>query len=194
MKRESGRQFTLPSSLLPYLPCEAGGTLLRLHSPTCSVKSSECRTIGRSPGHNRRGKWWEATGHLQSWVEGLLDPEAVVVLTGQCSFQRLHHDHRVGALGLLPTGECFGPMPLCPWEATCSQPMALLGDTLCKSYPGNWGGWGDLQILMEFVPGQGALVQCPHNSLLGPGFPLIPSGSMEAWAKLCALSPQCSAS
>jgi hypothetical protein len=27
---------------------------------------------------------------------------------------------------------------------------------------------------MEFVPGQGASVQCPHDSSLGPGFPLSP--------------------
>jgi hypothetical protein len=43
---------------------------------------------------------------------------------------------------------------------------------------------------MEFVLGQGPPVQGPHNSLLGPGFPLSPLSLRETWATLYALSPK----
>jgi hypothetical protein len=83
---------------------------------------------------------------------------------------------------------------LCPGEATSSQLTALLGNSICKFLSADWDGWGASWVLMEFVPGQGAPVQCPHQSLVGPGFLLSSSGGREAWAKLYALSLQCSSS
>jgi hypothetical protein len=63
-----------------------------------------------------------------------------------------------------------------------------------NSYPADFGHWGAFRVLLEFVLGQGAPVQCLHDYFLRPSFPLRPPGSREAWAKLYVVSSQCSAS
>jgi hypothetical protein len=52
----------------------------------------------------------------------------------------------------------------------------------------DWDGWGASWVLNGVCDRKGTPVPCPHKSLLAPGFPLSPSGSREAWAKLLALS------
>jgi hypothetical protein len=144
------------------------------------------------------GNGERAAGHPQCWVAGLLDPEAAVVLTGPCLFWRLRLDHMVGVLGPLPPGRCrwtkaLNPI-LCPCEATCSQNTALLEDCLQFPVQQTEVVGEPPQHLNGVFAGIGRFVQCLHNSLLGPCFPLSPSASGEVWAKLCALSPQCSTS
>jgi hypothetical protein len=73
------------------------------------VKSSDCRTIRRSPGHSQARNGERAVGHLQCWVEELLDPEAVVVLTGPCLSWSLLPDHVLEPLVRGPRESGGGP-------------------------------------------------------------------------------------
>jgi hypothetical protein len=195
---ESGRQLMLPSSLLLYLPCTcwwdiAQATQLHLFCEIFWLQDHSEVTWTRQKREMVRGNWASAVmggGTLGARSSGGFDWALFIPETVPWSQCR--------GLGLLPlegTGgtKVLNPI-LCPCEVICSQLTALLGDPVCKSCPWDGCGWGDSQILMKFVPGQGTPVQSPHNSLLGPGFPLSSSGSREGGAKLYALSPQCSAS
>jgi hypothetical protein len=154
-----------------------------LYNSSSFVKSSDCRTIGRSPGPVRSGKWWVVAGHMQWWVDGLLDQEAVVGLTGPYPFWSLLPDHTVGALGPWVNGGCKGtgdlePSPVSQWVdlIPVHSPAGKLSSNSC---PTQWGGWGASWVFTEFLPGQGAPVQCPYKSSLWPDFPLSPSGSRK---------------
>jgi hypothetical protein len=165
------------------------------------VKSSDCRTIGRSPGSIRRGKCWES-----GWASAMLGGGTVGSRSSggfdwslPCGFHKLPWSH-CWSLGSLPPydggGGGLGPfnpvLGLC--EVASSQLTALLGVSAWKSLSANWGGWGHHSVLMQFVLGQGFPLQCPCNSLLWPGFHLRPSGLREAWAKLYSLYPKSSTS
>jgi hypothetical protein len=173
-------------------PVSAAGRVLRLPSSSSCVKSSDCRTIGRSPGCIRSEKWWEG-----SQVSALLGGETVGSRSSSgfdwaLYILLLHPNHSVQALGPLPPGGCrltknLEPHPVSLWVDII--PAQSCWDTLSTNpCPTDWGGWGDSWVLMEFVPGQGAPVQCLHKSFLGPDFSLSSSVSVVAWVKYCHVS------
>jgi hypothetical protein len=70
------------------------------------------------------GNGERVAGHLQCWVEELLDPEAAVVLTGPCLSWSLLPDHVVRA---------FGPWASTGWrwmERLELSPVSLCGDCI----------------------------------------------------------------
>jgi hypothetical protein len=183
---------------LPHYPhhCHVSdaGRVFRLHSSSICVKSSDCRTLGRSTGRDRRGTWWEG-----GWASAVLSGGTVGTrssdgfdwaLSG--GFWRLGPDHIVEALVCcwLVGGSGLGALHLllCPYEVTSSQPTALLGVSACKSISGQLRWLGVPPSIYGVYSGPGPPTQCPPNSFLWPGFPLSPSGSREAWANLCAVS------
>jgi hypothetical protein len=163
------------------------------------VKSSDCRTTGRSPGHIRSGKWWEG-----SWASA----ELVGGTVG--SWSSSGFDWALFLPESVPWSHCWGPRSAAIWLLVVDwdpwtqsyvpvrglhpSPQPCWEFLSANPYLANWGGCRYHWVLMEFVPGQGAPVQCPPNALFWPGFPLSPSGSQAAWAKLYAVSPQSSAS
>jgi hypothetical protein len=169
----------LHSTLSPYLPCVCW-RVLRFPSSRSCVKSSDCRTIGRSPGSIRRGKCWESVLAYAVLGEGTVGTRSVFDWALSCGFHKLHPDHTVGAWGLLaPQGggrlrvfnkSCVFVRWLHPSSQTCWEFLPA------NPYLANWGGWGYRRVLMQFVLGQGPHLQCPCNSLLWPGFPFSPSG------------------
>jgi hypothetical protein len=137
---------------------------------------------------------------MPCWVEGLWEPEALVVLTGPCLVGS-GDGTLITLLGCRSAATWWVAVVWFPWTQSyvpirqlhpSSQPCWEF--LPANPYLANWSGWGYHRVLMQFVLGQCPPVQCPPNSSLGPGFPLSPSDSREAWAKLYVLSPGCNAS
>jgi hypothetical protein len=164
MRSESVGRFTLPSSLSPYLPWAASGTLFRLHSSAAVWNL----TAGPQGGHldaSEAGNGERCLGICSAglrdfWIWKLRWFWLGPVILGLCP------DHMAGALGPLATGGCQWIRSIEP------HPVSLWGDLIpahspagrfCKFLSCRLRWFGASWVLMEFVPGQSTPVQGPQT-------------------------------
>jgi hypothetical protein len=131
----------LPPTLSHICLGSAAGRVVRLHSSSSCVNSSDCRSR----------KWWE-----RSWAAGSGGFDCALSLFS------VHPDHPVRTLRPLPPyggGEAGASNSvLCPCEVTSSQHTALLWDSACESLSRRLEWLGRLPSIYGICAGDRALL------------------------------------